>query len=163
MSAVSTSRPVATPVVLPISTSVRWLVGAALIAPAVYHFIGVDQGAVSVFGDWNATLRTGAALVVAIGIVMLLLPQLGHLASDKENFGRRATETPLPLVDSKGHIVYPGFPADVLFAFRFCPVAAQLILWTVIGLVFAPLAERLLRPARPDAAAPSQEPDPVPA
>ncbi|WUT25495.1 CbtB-domain containing protein [Streptomyces sp. NBC_00696] len=28
-----------------------WLVGTALIALAIYYFIGVDQGAVSVFGN----------------------------------------------------------------------------------------------------------------
>jgi hypothetical protein len=48
---ISTSRPVATPVVLPISKSIVWLVGTALIALAVYYFVGVDQGAVSVFGN----------------------------------------------------------------------------------------------------------------
>ncbi|MEU6480390.1 CbtB domain-containing protein [Streptomyces sp. NPDC047017] len=52
MSSVSTSpRPASTPVVLPVSKSVLWLVGTALIALAVYYFIGVDQGAVSVFGN----------------------------------------------------------------------------------------------------------------
>lgn len=51
MSSISTSRPVATPVVLPISKSIVWLVGTALIALAVYYFVGVDQGAVSVFGN----------------------------------------------------------------------------------------------------------------
>ncbi|MBK3572446.1 CbtB-domain containing protein [Streptomyces sp. MBT65] len=40
-----------TPVVLPVSKSIVWLVGTALIALAVYYFIGVDQGAVSVFGN----------------------------------------------------------------------------------------------------------------
>ncbi|MGQ4437516.1 MULTISPECIES: CbtA family protein [unclassified Streptomyces] len=115
------------------------------------------------YGNWNATLLAGAAFVVAIGIVMLLLPQLGHLSYNKANFGNQATETPLPLKDSKGTIVYPGFPADVLYTFRFYSVAAQLILWTALGLIFAPLAERLLNPARPDANTPSQEPDPVPA
>ncbi|MBK3562238.1 CbtB-domain containing protein [Streptomyces sp. MBT62] len=40
-----------TPVVLPISKSIVWLVGTALIALAVYYFVGVDQGAVSVFGN----------------------------------------------------------------------------------------------------------------
>lgn len=69
---------------------------------------------------------------------MLLLPQLGHLSYNKANFGNQATETPLPLKDSKGTIVYPGFPADVLFNFRFYSVAAQLILWTALGLIFAP-------------------------
>nr|WP_212915050.1 CbtB-domain containing protein [Streptomyces sp. TS71-3] len=39
------------PVVLPVSKSAFWLVGTALIALAVYYFIGVDQGAVSVFGN----------------------------------------------------------------------------------------------------------------
>jgi hypothetical protein len=42
---------VSTPVVLPISKSIVWLVGTALIALAVYYFVGVDQGAVSVFGN----------------------------------------------------------------------------------------------------------------
>jgi hypothetical protein len=51
LSSISTSRPVATPVVLPISKSIVWLVGTALIALAVYYFVGVDQGAVSVFGN----------------------------------------------------------------------------------------------------------------
>jgi len=51
LSSVSTSRPVSTPVVLPVSKSIVWLVGTALIALAVYYFIGVDQGAVSVFGN----------------------------------------------------------------------------------------------------------------
>ncbi|MET7484417.1 CbtB domain-containing protein [Streptomyces sp. NPDC005538] len=51
MSSISTTRPVSTPVVLPVSKSIVWLVGTALIALAVYYFIGVDQGAVSVFGN----------------------------------------------------------------------------------------------------------------
>jgi hypothetical protein len=40
--------------------------------------------------------------------------------------------------------VFPGFPADVLVNFRLYSIGAQLILWTAIGLVFGPLAERLL-------------------
>jgi hypothetical protein len=51
VSSISTSRPVSTPVVLPVSKSIVWLVGTALIALAIYYFIGVDQGAVSVFGN----------------------------------------------------------------------------------------------------------------
>jgi hypothetical protein len=41
----------ATPIVLPISRSVVWLVGTAVLALLVYYFIGVDQGATSVFGN----------------------------------------------------------------------------------------------------------------
>lgn len=39
-----------TPLVLPVSTTSLWLLGTALLALAVYYFIGVDQGMVSVFG-----------------------------------------------------------------------------------------------------------------
>lgn len=41
----------ATPLVIPRTRAVLWLVGTALIALAVYYFVGVDQGAVSVFGN----------------------------------------------------------------------------------------------------------------
>lgn len=111
------------------------------------------------FGNWNATLLAAGAFVVAIGAVMLVLPPVGHLAYNKDHFGDHATETPLPLTDGHGRIVYPGFPADVLFSFRCYSVAAQLLLWSAIGLVFAPLAERVLQP-RAGAAAPGA---PVPA
>ena len=91
---------------------------------------------------------------------MLILPPLGHLAYNRA-LRHHATETPLPLTDAKGKIVFPGFPADVLFSFRLYSVAAQLLLWSAIGLVFAPLAERLLQP-RPEAGA-ARGAAPVPA
>lgn len=40
----------ATPLVIPASRAVFWLAGTALLALAVYYFVGVDQGALSVFG-----------------------------------------------------------------------------------------------------------------
>ena len=46
----TTTAPVATPVVVPISRAVAWLVGAALFALTLYYFIGIDQGALSVTG-----------------------------------------------------------------------------------------------------------------
>ncbi len=42
---------VPTPVVIPLSRAAVWLVTAALLALAVYYFVGVDQGATSVFGS----------------------------------------------------------------------------------------------------------------
>jgi hypothetical protein len=42
---------VSTPIVIPVSRAVLWLVGTTLLALAVYYFIGVDQGATSVFGS----------------------------------------------------------------------------------------------------------------
>jgi hypothetical protein len=98
------------------------------------------------FGNWNATLLAGAAFVVAIGVVMLILPSLGHLSHNKANYGNFDTETPQPLTDANGKIVFPGFPADVLASFRLYSVGAQLILWSALALIFAPMAERLLEP-----------------
>lgn len=98
-------------------------------------------------GDWNATLLAGAAYVVLIVVAMLILPPVGHLHANVARFGQQATETPLPLRDAHGQIVFPGFPADVLFKFRLYSVISQLIVWTTIGLAFGPLVERMLAPA----------------
>ena len=101
------------------------------------------------FGSWTATVLAGLAFVVAIGVVMATLPSLGSLGTGVGDTGALQTETPQPLRDSAGAIVYPGFDADVLYWFRLYSVIAQAILWGVIGIVFAPLAERLV--GRPSA------------
>ncbi|MFD3401318.1 CbtA family protein [Kribbella sp. NPDC058693] len=100
------------------------------------------------FGNWNATLLAIAAYVVIIGVLMAVLPSVGQLAANVEEYGRHATETPLPLTDDKGNIVFPGFDADTLYRFRLYSVAAQVLLWGAIGLIFGPLAERLLQPRK---------------
>ena len=97
------------------------------------------------FGTWNATLIAGAVFIAATGIVMLVLPSYGEFAANKQFHS--ATETPAPLTDASGRIVFPGFPADLLFSFRLYSIGAQLVLWTAIGLLFGPMAERLLDPA----------------
>jgi hypothetical protein len=51
MSSLSQPTAVTTPLVVPATRAILWLVGTALFALAVYYFIGVDQGAVSVFGN----------------------------------------------------------------------------------------------------------------
>jgi hypothetical protein len=51
MSSLSQPTAVTTPLVVPATRAILWLVGTALLALAVYYFIGVDQGAVSVFGS----------------------------------------------------------------------------------------------------------------
>ena len=96
------------------------------------------------FGTWNATLIAGAVFIAATAVVMLILPSFGELAANKSY--HQATETPAPLTDSTGKIVFPGFPADLLFNFRLYSIGAQLVLWGALGLVFAPMAERLLAP-----------------
>jgi hypothetical protein len=99
------------------------------------------------FGNWNAALIAGGVFIAATGIVMVLLPSFGDLPANRQYHS--ATETPGPLTDANGTIVFPGFPADLLYNFRLYSIGAQLILWSAIGLIFAPLAERLLAPASP--------------
>jgi hypothetical protein len=51
MSAIPATTAVPTPVVLPLPKAILWLGGTVLLALALYYFIGIDQGATSVFGD----------------------------------------------------------------------------------------------------------------
>lgn len=69
-------------------------------------------------GAWGATLAGAGAYIVAIAALMLVLPPV--------------SETP------------EHFPADVLYDFRLCSLGTQVVLWATIGLVFAPLAAKLL-------------------
>jgi hypothetical protein len=95
-------------------------------------------------GLWNAVIVAGIAYAVLIGVAMAILPPLGHLHANVIAYGRHMTETPGPLRNPKGQIVFPGFPADVLFNFRLYSIINQLILWSGIGLIFGLLADRLL-------------------
>jgi hypothetical protein len=102
-------------------------------------------------GSWNATVVAAGGFVAIMTVVFLVLPQLGHLSTNVDEYGRLATETPQPIKDPAGQILLPGFPADDLFAFRLYAVGGQLLLWTAVGLVFGPMAERLLEPITQDA------------
>ena len=75
---------------------------------------------------------------------MSVLPGLGELTINVVESGPRVTETPLPLRDASGAILYPGFDADVLYYFRVASFTAQALLWGVLGLVFGGLVERRL-------------------
>lgn len=101
-------------------------VSAALLVGAVY----LGRRLVAKLGTWNATLAAAAGYVVAVGIVMLILPTID--------------ETPGPLRDGAGNIVYEGFPADALYEFRLYAFAVQAVMWVTIGLVFATSSSRLL-------------------
>jgi hypothetical protein len=95
------------------------------------------------FGSWNATLLAAAAAVVVLGIVMALLPTLGSLTVNAAAAPGHLTETPLPLKNAAGQLVFPGFDADDLYRFRLYSVLAQVIFWTALALGFAPLADRV--------------------
>ena len=103
------------------------------------------------FGTFNATLIAAGAFLMAIGALMAILPSLGHLAANKRvagslGYGSSATETPLPVTNGKGQIVYPGFPADVLWKFRFYSILAQMIVWSATGLILGTLVGRMFNP-----------------
>jgi hypothetical protein len=50
MSSLSVPGAEVRPLTLPISRGMLWLAGSALVALALYYFIGVDEGALSVLG-----------------------------------------------------------------------------------------------------------------
>ena len=51
MSSIFAATSAPTPLVLPLRQAVMWVVGTLLVAFAVYYVIGVEQGAVSLFGN----------------------------------------------------------------------------------------------------------------
>jgi hypothetical protein len=102
------------------------LTSVVLAAVAVW----LARGIAALFGGlWNAGLLAAGAYVVVMAVVLALLPAVYEL--------------PEPLRNASGAIVYPGFPADVLYEFRLVAVATQLVLWVTIGLVFGTLAGQL--------------------
>ncbi|UNM11824.1 CbtA family protein [Streptomyces formicae] len=72
-------------------------------------------------GNWNATLAAGAGFIAVVAVAFVFLP-----ANDDA--------------------VKPGFPAALLWEFRVASLAVQAVLWTVFGVVFGVLAQRLLAP-----------------
>lgn len=72
-------------------------------------------------GNWNATTAAGAGYVVVIGLAYAFLPSFDEVGKD--------------------------FPASLLWEFRLSTLAVQTTLWTVFGLVFGYLTERVLAPA----------------
>ena len=131
------------------------------------------------FAALPAIVIAVAAFLVAYGLLIGLLPSLGHLSANTDHanqfgFARAATETPQPItnilnhsltIDGKavrpGQIVYPGFDPDVLWKFRWYSLLNQLLIWTVLAVIFGELLDRYvngrpLRRARTDA-----RPEPV--
>ena len=101
------------------------------------------------FGLFNATLLAAAAFCVPYFVLIALLPSLGHLHANvlqesATGYGASATETPLPVTNSAGQLVYPGFPADVLWKFRWYSLLNQALIWATIGLIFSNLVERVV-------------------
>jgi phosphate/sulfate permease len=99
---------------------------AALFVGAIY----LGRRLIDRLGSWNATLAAAGAYIVAIAVVMLILPTID--------------ETPGPVRDNAGNIVFGGFPADDLYEFRLYSLGTQVVMWVTIGLVFAALISKVL-------------------
>jgi predicted cobalt transporter CbtA len=69
------------------------------------------------FGAWNSALIADGASIVVMAGVALALPNVNEIPED--------------------------FPATVLWQFRIASLGGQLIMWTVLGLLFGVAAERL--------------------
>jgi predicted cobalt transporter CbtA len=108
------------------------VVSAALFVGAVY----LGRQLSSRIDAWNATLAAAGTYILAVAVVMLILPTID--------------ETPGPLRDSAGTIIYEGFPADDLYQFRLFSLGTQVVMWATIGLVFAALASSFLGEKRPE-------------
>jgi predicted cobalt transporter CbtA len=90
-----------------------------LIAVAVVVLAGaveVRRRLITRFDPWNATLAAGALFVAAIAVAYLVMPGVNEVPA--------------------------AFPATVLWRFRLASLGTQVVLWTVIGLVFGSLTER---------------------
>jgi Probable cobalt transporter subunit (CbtA) len=74
-------------------------------------------------GTWNAAIGASAGYVVAVGIVEYLMPVIDETPAD--------------------------FPAAVLYDFRIASLGGQILLWTVLGLVFGALVDRSSRRSHP--------------
>ncbi|TDZ80547.1 CbtA family protein [Mycobacteroides salmoniphilum] len=80
------------------------------------------------YGNWTANIIAGKAYIIVTVLVMLVLPNIA--------------ETPGPLLDAAGNIVFPSFPAQDLYLFRLYSFIAQAIIWVTIGIGFATVIGR---------------------
>ncbi|MGE2690219.1 CbtA family protein [Mycolicibacterium pulveris] len=113
------------------------VVSAALLVGAVY----LGRRLSDRLGTWNAALAAAGGYVVAVAVVMLLLPTID--------------ETPGPLLDATGNMVYEGFPADDLYEFRLYSLGTQIVIYATIALVFGAMAARLLESKRRESSLPA--------
>lgn len=70
-------------------------------------------------GNWNASLAAAAAFIVTVAVAQFLLPAVNEVPE--------------------------GFPADLLWNFRIASLGIQLVLWSMLGLLFGELTERSTR------------------
>jgi predicted cobalt transporter CbtA len=90
----------------------------AISIAAMIAATAIKRPLVARFGNWNATLIVATTYLVLVAIAGLLLPSVNEVPD--------------------------GFPAAVLWNFRLASIAAQLIMWATLGLLFGALTQRSL-------------------
>ncbi|MFZ2243071.1 MAG: CbtA family protein [Gordonia amarae] len=95
-------------------------------------------------GGLVSGIAAAVAYLVVIVIAAALLPEF-H-------------EVPEALKNDQGQIVFPGFPGAVIGDFRVYAISNQVILWTVLSVVFALIIWKLEKPRAVVAAAAASEP-----
>jgi|SRR5215471_16019993 len=94
--------------------------GALLISIAAMALaVAIGRRARSRWGLWNACVVGGLIYVVAMFVAQALLPAV--------------------------HEVPASFSAELLWQFRQASLGAHVVIWATLGLLFGPVAERLLR------------------
>ena len=112
------------------SRTLWYLVMVLISAAAAIVAVWLARRLAARLGAFNAGLAAAGGYAMAVAVVAVALPTVD--------------EIPGPMRNTAGVIVYPGFPADVLYEFRLVSLVTQLVLWGSIGLVFSALAGRLL-------------------
>jgi predicted cobalt transporter CbtA len=92
------------------------MIGVSLIA--MIGAVNLRRMLTARYGAWNATLMVAAYYVVVMIVAGLLLPAVNEVPDE--------------------------FPAVILWKFRIASLAAQLIMWTTLGLLFGALTQRAM-------------------
>ncbi|MGE0214743.1 CbtA family protein [Mycolicibacterium sp.] len=79
-------------------------------------------------GTWPAAVAAGWAYAGVIAVAAALMP--------------RVQEVPAAVTDGTGSIVFPGFPAELLYEFRLHSVLTATVMWLVLGTVFGAALHR---------------------
>ncbi len=90
------------------------MIGISLIA--IVGAVNFRRVLIARYGAWNATLMVVAYYLVVMVAAALLLPAVNEVPDE--------------------------FPAVVLWKFRVASLAAQLIMWATLGLLFGALTQR---------------------
>ncbi|WP_316149452.1 CbtA family protein [Cupriavidus sp. BIC8F] len=93
------------------------MIGFSLVAMVVA--IIVARKLVARVGSWYAVLGAGAVFLVLVAVAQALLPEVNEIPEH--------------------------FPAVLLWRFRVAAIGIQTVLWAALGLMFADLAQRLLK------------------